>query len=79
MGYSKEDWDAQHSANDDKPIIVDFTATWCGPCRMIGPYFEQLSTEFGIVFLKVRQRTSQQRGAAQQRGSAAAGARLAPR
>ena len=35
-------------------VIVDFTATWCGPCRMIGPYFEELSGEFtGIVFLKV--------------------------
>lgn len=35
-------------------MVVDFTATWCGPCRMIGPYFEELSTQFeGVVFLKV--------------------------
>lgn len=35
-------------------IIVDFTATWCGPCRMIGPVFEELSTKHsGVVFLKV--------------------------
>ena len=35
-------------------IIVDFTATWCGPCRMIGPVFEELSTkQSGVVFLKV--------------------------
>ena len=35
-------------------IIVDFTATWCGPCRMIGPVFVQYSNEFPtLLFLKV--------------------------
>lgn len=35
-------------------IIVDFSATWCGPCRVIGPYFEELSTAYpSLVFLKV--------------------------
>lgn len=28
------------------PVMVDFGATWCGPCRMIAPYMEQLSDEF---------------------------------
>ncbi len=30
----------------DKPALVDFTATWCGPCRVIAPIIEQLSTEY---------------------------------
>lgn len=52
---SKAEWDAQHESNAGKAIVVDFTATWCGPCRMIGPYFEELSTQFeNVIFLKVR-------------------------
>ncbi|HUF54749.1 MAG TPA: thioredoxin [Dehalococcoidia bacterium] len=54
QNVSDEEWNSEVLMSDT-PVLVDFWAPWCGPCRMVAPIVDELATEYDgqVKFVKL--------------------------
>jgi thioredoxin 1 len=53
MEFNDSNFNSEVLEYKDGPVLVDFFATWCGPCQMQGPILENLATELKDTKLKI--------------------------
>ncbi len=46
LEFTSDNWQKEVEQSD-KPVLVDFWAPWCGPCRQLGPTIDKLASQFG--------------------------------